>query len=70
MFRGLRNIGLDKCDKVVTKEGDIVTEKYVLYKKDGTEVVVREKVTNLTELDAKIADLQATKTALSSVKEV
>ena len=59
----------DKCDviKELSKDGTELSIKYVLYKKDGTEVLIGGKVTKVAEIDNKIASLQAEKSEITSL---
>ena len=61
----------DKCDvvKELNADGTELSIKYVLYKKDGTEVLIGGKVTKIADIDSKIADLQAEKSEIVSLKE-
>jgi hypothetical protein len=59
----------DKCDvvKELSKDGAELSIKYVLYKKDGTEVLIGKKVTKVADIDAKIAVLQGEKAAITNL---
>ena len=61
---------LDLCDKILTKnkDGNTVTINYVLYKKDGTKVVLVEQVKKVSDLAYKIAVLESEKSELVSVE--
>lgn len=55
-------------DIVKTVDGTKLIEKEVLYRKDGTEIIISQKITDLAELDKQIADLQAKRAEL--LKEI
>jgi len=59
----------DKCDvvKELNAEGTELSIKYVLYKKDGTEVLVGGKVSKVADIDSKIAVLQAEKAVITNL---
>jgi uncharacterized small protein (DUF1192 family) len=57
------------CDviKELSKDGTELSIKYVLYKKDGTEVLIGKKVTKVADIDAKIAVLQGEKAVITNL---
>ena len=57
------------CDviKELSKDGTELSIKYVLYKKDGTEVLVGDTVKKVADIDSKIASLQAEKTEITTL---
>ena len=59
----------DKCDvvKELNADGTELSIKYVLYKKDGTEVLIGGKVSKVAEIDAKIAVLQGEKAVITNL---
>ena len=67
----LNNRRFDYCDEIkeVNEDGTVVTTKYVLYRKDGTEVVMGVNTKKLADIEAKIADLEAEKAVMVSLKE-
>ena len=63
----IRDALLEKCDIVAVNKDGIVTKRYVLYEKDGTEVLFETESISIAEIDAKITALQTEKAELETV---
>ena len=55
------------CDVIQEKKDGVVTNQYVLYKKDGTMVLIGAETIVLADIDTKIAKLEAQKVELTAV---
>ena len=55
------------CDVIQEKKDGVVTNQYVLYKKDGSMVLIGVDTIVLADIDTKIAKLEAQKVELTAV---
>lgn len=64
---GIGKLILDKCEEITTVVDGVAMTKYVLYDKAGKEVIISVKKVKVSDIDAKIATLQAEKLVITNI---
>ena len=62
----IRDALLEKCDVISVRKDGVVTKSYVLYKGDGSRIILKTEDITIAEIDSKIVKLQEEKAKLIS----